>query len=114
MRDRTSDQPTDEPIDHDRRTQMKNVAALAVTAALGGAADAQDQTAATTPFFPGFSQSKVQTSGATINVLKGGSGPPVLLLHGAPQSHLCWRLVAPELAKRYTVIAADLRGYGDS
>ena len=57
---------------------------------------------------------KVQTSGATINLVTGGSGPPLLLLHGAPMSHISWRLVAPELAKRYTIVAPDLRGYGDS
>ena len=44
----------------------------------------------------------------------GGKGPPVLLLHGYPQSHVAWSLVAPELAKDYTVVATDLRGYGDS
>ena len=46
--------------------------------------------------------------------MNGGSGPPVLLLHGAPQSHISWRLVAPELAKTHTVVVPDLRGYGDS
>jgi haloacetate dehalogenase len=102
-------------FDDDRRRHMKNAAALAVSALLGnGATEAQAQSADTTRFFPGFVQSKVQTSGATINVLKGGNGPPLLLLHGAPQSHISWRLVAPELAKKYTVIATDLRGYGDS
>jgi haloacetate dehalogenase len=65
-------------------------------------------------FLPGFTVAKVKTSGTTIHVVKGGQGPPLLLLHGAPQSHITWRLVAPELAKRYTVVAADLRGYGDS
>ena len=59
-------------------------------------------------------RSTVQTSGTTINVVTGGDGPPLLLLHGAPQSHLSWRLVAPQLAKEYTVVATDLRGYGDS
>lgn len=65
-------------------------------------------------FFPGFTAETVKTSGAEIYVLKGGSGPPLLLLHGAPQTHLSWRLVAPELAKTHTVIVPDLRGYGDS
>jgi haloacetate dehalogenase len=103
-------------IDDSRRACIKQSAALAVSAALGGAsvAHAQETTTNPTRFFPGFSQSMVQTTGATINVLKAGSGPPLLLLHGAPQSHISWRLVAPELAKSYTVIATDLRGYGDS
>lgn len=68
----------------------------------------------TTRFFPGFTSEKITASGATINCVKGGSGPPLLLLHGAPYTHVSWRLVAPELAKSYTVVAADLRGYGDS
>jgi len=70
--------------------------------------------AGTTRFFPGFTAFDVKTAGATIHGVVGGSGPPVLLLHGAPQTHISWRLVAPELAKQYTVVAADLRGYGDS
>ena len=65
-------------------------------------------------FFPGFTAERVKTSGAEIYVLKGGSGPPVLLLHGAPQTHISWRKVAPDLAKTHTVVVPDLRGYGDS
>ena len=65
-------------------------------------------------FFPGFQRQTVQTSGTSINVLAGGSGPPVLLLHGYPQTHLEWRKIVPELAKSYTLVAPDLRGYGDS
>jgi haloacetate dehalogenase len=68
----------------------------------------------TTRFFPGFKAFRVKTSGAEINGVVGGSGPPVLLLHGAPQSHITWRMVAPKLAANYTVVATDLRGYGDS
>ena len=64
--------------------------------------------------FPGFKAAKVQTSGATINVVSGGQGPPLLLLHGHPQSHAEWHKVAPLFAKEFTVVAADLRGYGDS
>ena len=56
----------------------------------------------------------VKTTGAEINGVIGGSGPPILLLHGAPQSHVSWRLVAPKLAATYTVVVPDLRGYGDS
>jgi haloacetate dehalogenase len=65
-------------------------------------------------FFRGFTAERVSTSGAEIHVVRGGSGPPVLLLHGAPQTHISWRLVAPELASTHTVIVPDLRGYGDS
>ena len=65
-------------------------------------------------FFPGFRRQTVQTSGTTINVLVGGDGPPVLLLHGYPQTHVEWRKIAPELAKNYTLVISDLRGYGDS
>ena len=64
--------------------------------------------------FPGFRQKRVRTSGATINLAIGGSGSPVLLLHGYPQTHAMWHKVAPQLARDFTVICADLRGYGDS
>ncbi len=50
----------------------------------------------------------------TIRAAVGGSGPPLLLLHGHPQTHVTWRKIAPALARHFTVIAADLRGYGDS
>ena len=65
-------------------------------------------------FFPGFKSMRINTSGAAINAVVGGSGPPVLLLHGYPQTHVMWHKVAPGLAERFTVVAADLRGYGDS
>jgi haloacetate dehalogenase len=65
-------------------------------------------------FFPGFERKRVATDGAEINLVVGGSGPPVLLLHGYPQTHVMWHLVAPKLAERYTVVVPDLRGYGDS
>jgi haloacetate dehalogenase len=64
--------------------------------------------------FPGFRRERVQTSGAEINLVLGGAGPPVLLLHGYPQTHAMWHRVAPALAERFTVVACDLRGYGDS
>ena len=64
--------------------------------------------------FPGFTAHRVATSGADIHCVVGGDGPPVLLLHGYPQTHAMWHLVAPTLARTYTVVCADLRGYGDS
>ncbi len=64
--------------------------------------------------FPGFVQKKIRTSGATINLVQGGKGPAVLMLHGYPETHAMWNAVAPSLAKDYTVVCADLRGYGDS
>ncbi len=64
--------------------------------------------------FEGFTAGTVKTSGADIRVVHGGAGPPVLLLHGFPQTHVMWHLVAPALSRRFTVVAADLRGYGDS
>src|SRR5438132_1934971 len=67
-----------------------------------------------TDFFPGFAQRRIATSGAEINLVTGGSGPPLLLLHGYPQTHPMWRKLAPRLAADFTVVAPDLRGYGDS
>jgi haloacetate dehalogenase len=64
--------------------------------------------------FKNFRQKKIRTSGATINLVTGGSGPAVLLLHGYPETHAMWHRVAPALARDYTVVCADLRGYGDS
>jgi len=64
--------------------------------------------------FPGFVQTEVRTSGATIPVFHKGDGPPVLLLHGYPETHVTWHKVAPRLAERFSVYLPDLRGYGDS
>ncbi|MBI1181616.1 MAG: alpha/beta fold hydrolase [Alphaproteobacteria bacterium] len=64
--------------------------------------------------FPGFERRRVATDGAEINLAVGGAGPPLLLLHGYPQTHAMWHLVAPVLAERFTVVVPDLRGYGDS
>jgi haloacetate dehalogenase len=64
--------------------------------------------------FEGFTNQRIKASGATINLVHGGKGPPLLLLHGYPQTHAIWHRTAPELAKQFTVVAADLRGYGDS
>ncbi len=65
-------------------------------------------------FFPDFKQYSIKTSGATINTLVGGSGRPILLLHGYPETHIAWHRIANTLAQRYTVVLTDLRGYGDS
>ena len=64
--------------------------------------------------FEGFTQTRIETSSAAINLMKGGEGPPLLLLHGYPQTHVMWHKVAPAFATHYTVVAPDLRGYGDS
>src|SRR5215213_8716149 len=64
--------------------------------------------------FEGFEKRRVETPDAEIELVCGGEGPPVLLLHGYPQTHAMWHLVAPQLAEDFTVVAADLRGYGDS
>ena len=64
--------------------------------------------------FEGFELRSFDTGEATIRARVGGSGPPVLLLHGHPQTHVMWHLVAPVLARELTVVAADLRGYGGS
>jgi len=63
---------------------------------------------------PGFTLTDIETSGAQIRLRHGGNGPPLLLLHGNPLTHVSWHAVAPRLAKRFHVVAADLRGYGDS
>jgi haloacetate dehalogenase len=65
-------------------------------------------------FFAGFERKLVTVGGATINLVRGGKGPAVLLLHGYPQTHVIWHRIAPRLAETFTVVAADLRGYGDS
>ncbi len=64
--------------------------------------------------FEGFERRRIETGETAINLVKGGSGPPLLLLHGYPQTHAMWHKVAPLLAKDFTVVAPDLRGYGDS
>lgn len=96
-------------------------------AALGGLAVARPVLAESVPkvptaasiggasrFFPGFTASTVTTSGAAINTLHGGQGPALLLLHGHPQTLVCWHKIAQQLARHFTVVLTDLRGYGDS
>jgi haloacetate dehalogenase len=64
--------------------------------------------------FEGFKLTDIKVEGATIRARIGGAGPPLLLLHGYPQTHAMWHKIAPRLAKDFTVVATDLRGYGDS
>ena len=103
-----------------RRELIQQAAGVLAGSALAGLGTAQAQAPAAQPgstlkFFPGFKPLKIQTStGVEINGVMGGSGPPLLLLHGAPLSHISWRLVAPQLAASNTVVIPDLRGYGDS
>lgn len=64
-------------------------------------------------FFDGFTLTRIEVPGGSIRLRHGGSGPPLLLLHGNPQSHCIWHVVGPAMARRFTVICPDLRGYGD-
>jgi haloacetate dehalogenase len=104
-----------------RRELIRQAAGVVVGSTLTRAAQGATQSSppvspgSTLKFFPGFKPLKVRTStGVEINGVMGGSGPPLLLLHGAPLSHISWRLVAPQLAASNTVVIPDLRGYGDS
>jgi haloacetate dehalogenase len=104
-----------------RRSLLQKTAWAAGAAAFVGAnAGAQTATAASEQapcmrFFPSsFRNERIKTSVAEINTVIGGSGPPLLLFHGAPQSVITWRLIAPDLAKDFTLVMCDLRGYGDS
>jgi len=64
--------------------------------------------------FKNFTETDIDVPGARIHLRHGGSGPPLLLLHGNPLTHAMWHKVAPRLAEEFTVVATDLRGYGDS
>src|SRR5437667_12449156 len=64
--------------------------------------------------FQGFALQIVNVGGTVIRARRGGAGPPLLLLHGNPQTHVMWHKIAPRLAEHFTVVATDLRGYGDS
>jgi haloacetate dehalogenase len=102
-----------------RRGLLQETAFAAGALALARKGSAQSGDASSPPawkhMFPaGFRNERIKTSGAEINAVIGGSGPPVLLFHGAPQSLITWRLIAPDLAKEYTLVLCDLRGYGDS
>lgn len=101
-------------------------AAFAIGLVASAPLGAQDPSAATprvvevpaapsAAFFPGFEPFRVRTSsGVEISGVLGGDGPPVLLLHGAPVNFASWRKMASALAEKYTIVATDLRGYGDS
>lgn len=93
----------------DRRAFL--AAAAAGTAALTSHMRASEQSSA---LFRGFTTQKITTSGATIHTLHGRSGPPLLLIHGYPQTHVEWHKIAARLAQKFTVVMTDLRGYGDS
>ena len=64
--------------------------------------------------FDNFTKTRIKANGVSINLVHGGAGPPLLLLHGYPQTHVEWHKIAAKLAEHYTVVAPDLRGYGDS
>ena len=64
--------------------------------------------------FGGFKTVDIETSGAQIHLRHGGHGPPLLLMHGNPQTHVCWHKIADRLTEHFHVVATDLRGYGDS
>ena len=66
--------------------------------------------------YEGFRRFDIQTTDPQVSIhgVVGGAGPPLLLLHGNPLTHIHWRLIAPRLANEFTVVATDLRGYGDS
>jgi haloacetate dehalogenase len=66
------------------------------------------------PVLDGFERRRIAVGDAELNLLMGGEGPPVLLLHGYPQTHVMWHKVAPRLADRFSLVIPDLRGYGDS
>ncbi len=99
-----------------RRELLRMAAAATALPAASQPAEAQIGAGpgTTLRFFPGFKSARVKTSGAEINLVHAGSGPPLLLMHGAPQTHVSMRLLAADLVKDYTVIVPDLRGYGES
>ena len=107
-----------------RREFLKNSMALALAPAAENALRApvllgEPEPGATTSrgiFSKALRREQIKTSGATINTVYGGNGkgPPLLLLHGIPETHVLWRKVAPALAQDYFLVMPDLRGYGDS
>jgi haloacetate dehalogenase len=104
----------EERINNRRGFLRLAVGAVVGAAAMPGLDRLQNPVATRAEMFKGFGSHKIQTTGATINVVSGGQGPPVLLLHGNPETHVMWRKIGPGLATEFSVFAADLRGYGDS
>ena len=96
-------QPSKSPV-IGRRQFLQGTAALA---AAGCATPAPTM-------FKGFKRAAIKADDVTINTVYGGQGPPVLLLHGWPQTHVAWHEIAPQLSREFTVVAPDVRGYGDS
>jgi hypothetical protein len=94
----------------DSRRELLKAAAVAVSAVAGR----QPIFAQPRDLLAGFATRRVQTSGATIHVRTAGTGPPLLLLHGFPQTNVIWHKIAEPLSRRFTVVAPDLRGYGFS
>lgn len=112
---------TTEPATVSRRNLLKSatLGAGVVCASNIMTNDAKAQTHVSDParmqrLLPGFKERRITTSGAEISVMMKGDGPPLLLLHGHPQTLICWHKIAPRLAEHYTVVLTDLRGYGDS
>ncbi len=98
-----------------RRLLRKSVMAAGAAAAVRASRAQGVAEPAWPKLFPaGFKNEQVKTSGATINAVTGGEGPPLLMMHGAPQSLVTWHLIAPELAREFRLVMIDLRGYGDS
>src|SRR5712691_8774904 len=96
-----------------RRELLQYTAATAAVAAAGHATRAEAQ-AADAPLFPGFKTAKIKTSGATINLVSGGNGSPVLLMHGYPETHVLGHRRARKQAEKFSQVAAEVIGYGDS
>ena len=95
-----------------KKTFMPGTVALGPASAVPSVA--YDQNEGFAMLLEDFKRSQIKTSGARIVTVAGGSGPPLLLMHGNPFTHLSWLKVAPSLAHEFTVVATDLRGYGDS
>jgi haloacetate dehalogenase len=97
-------------LQHDRRAFLKASMGASALVTTAHASRAQEPAS----LFAGFRTQRIQTSGASIHTVIGGSGPPLLLIHGYPQTHVEWHKIAARLAGRFTVVMTDLRGYGDS